>query len=86
MIITLNDKEITDALIQYVDTMGVNTSGKEVTVDMTAGRGSNGYKAEITIGATTTTEEPVVEDNVVSIESSTVEEEDTPSTTSPLFG
>ncbi len=49
MKITLVHAEIEAALINYVATQGIDISDKDVTVDMTAGRGGNGYTAEISI-------------------------------------
>lgn len=49
MKIQLNEKEITEALVQYVTQQGVDTSGKEISVDFKAGRGENGHTADIDI-------------------------------------
>lgn len=49
MKLTFNSQEIEQALISYVSTQGINLSDKDVTVNMTAGRGPNGHTAELDI-------------------------------------
>lgn len=49
MRITLNENEIKEALVRYVAGQGVDISGRNVEVSMTAGRGANGYTADIDI-------------------------------------
>ena len=49
MKVMLNDAEIKVALVDYVVGQGIDVSGKEVVVDMTAGRGENGFSANIDI-------------------------------------
>ena len=49
MKVMLNDSEIKKALVNYVVSQGIDISGKEVVVDMTAGRGENGFSANIDI-------------------------------------
>ena len=62
MKIELNDSEIKAAVAVYVATQGVNTEGKEVNVTLRAGRGENGYSAEIEVAASdVTTNTPVAE-------------------------
>lgn len=57
MRITLNENEIKEALVRYVAGQGVDVSGRNVEVSMTAGRGANGYTADIDI----TDAKPVLE-------------------------
>lgn len=47
MQITLNHDEIMDAVTQYVANQGIAITGKKIDVTMTAGRGSNGYTANV---------------------------------------
>ena len=49
MKLTFNSQEIEQALIDFVSNQGINLSDKEVSVNMTAGRGVNGYSAELNI-------------------------------------
>jgi len=49
MKIHLNQEEIQKALTEYINNQGINLTGKAVDVTLTAGRGSNGHYAEITI-------------------------------------
>lgn len=49
MKVMLNDAEIKIALVNYVVGQGIDISGKDVNVDMTAGRGENGFSANIDI-------------------------------------
>ena len=49
MRITLNQSEIEQALRQFVSSQGIDIQGKQVEVSLTAGRGINGFSAELTI-------------------------------------
>lgn len=49
MKLEINETEINNAIIAYVNTLGLDTTGKDVEVSIVAGRGSNGNKAEIEI-------------------------------------
>lgn len=49
MRITLNQSEIEQALRQFVSSQGIDIQGKQVEVNLTAGRGINGFSAELTI-------------------------------------
>jgi len=49
MKLTFNSEEIEQALISYVSSQGISLSDKQVSVHMTAGRGQNGYSAELDI-------------------------------------
>jgi len=51
MKLTIDDTEIKDAITAYVKNQGINTSGKVIDIDLTAGRNGNGHKAEISITA-----------------------------------
>ncbi len=66
MKIELNDSEIKDAVAAYVATQGVSTEDKDVQVTLRAGRGENGYTAEIEVSAMKNP--PAVTTNVVSDE------------------
>ena len=47
--ITMNEDEIVTAIKDFLDTQDVPTAGKEVEVQMVAGRGTNGHSAVITV-------------------------------------
>jgi len=47
--ISLNNEEIESALRQFVKSLGIDLTNKEIDITMVAGRGGNGYKAEISI-------------------------------------
>ena len=49
MRITLNQAEIEQALRQYAVSQGIDIQGKQVEVSLTAGRGPNGFSAELNI-------------------------------------
>jgi hypothetical protein len=51
MRIVLNEEDLKTALVGWITSQGVNTSGKKVEVSFTAGRGANGHTAEIDITA-----------------------------------
>ena len=53
MQLTIDDKEIKDAIIEYVKNQGISTTDKKVSIDLIAGRMGNGHKAEIEITADT---------------------------------
>lgn len=55
MDVTLDGKEIEEALVQYVGGLGIDISNKEIDISMTAGRKENGYTAVISIGQSTKT-------------------------------
>jgi len=52
MTIILDNAAIEEALKGYIISQGIITSGKDITVNMIAGRGENGYKAEIVLSET----------------------------------
>ena len=49
MEISLKQKEIQDALIEFINNQGIDLTGKQVVVTLTAGRGANGHSAKIEI-------------------------------------
>ena len=51
MRITLNQNEIEQALRNYVAGQGIELRDKQVEVTLTAGRGANGFYAELSIQA-----------------------------------
>jgi hypothetical protein len=65
--ITMNEAEIVTAIKDFLNTQDVPTVGKEVEVNMVAGRGANGHSAVITIKKEELVSllEPVVEPPVV---------------------
>lgn len=70
MRINLIETEIHDALIQYITNQGIDISGKDVTVSLTAGRGPSGHKAAVDIlnaGSTKVSSEEAAPDNVAQV-------------------
>ena len=51
MKLTFNSQEIEQALIEFVANQGISLADKQVEVHMVAGRGSNGFSAELDITA-----------------------------------
>ena len=49
MKIILGQNEIEVALTEYISNQGISIKGKHVEIDMTAGRGVNGFTAELNI-------------------------------------
>ena len=49
MKMTLNHKEINEAIVDWVAKQGIDLADKETTVELTAGRGTNGNSASIDI-------------------------------------
>jgi len=49
MKINLVEKEIHEALRQYIEGEGISLTGKNVEVNLTAGRGGTGHKAQVEI-------------------------------------
>jgi hypothetical protein len=49
MKIHLNEQEIIQALKEFISNQGISITGKSVEVHLTAGRGSNGHKADLEI-------------------------------------
>lgn len=49
MDISLNNDEIQEAIVNYINTKGISTSGKDVEINIVAGRKGNGLKAEVAI-------------------------------------
>ena len=52
--LNLNQAAIEAALVDYVATMGISTEGKEIEVSLTAGRGANGFSADVSLISTNT--------------------------------
>lgn len=53
MKIILDETELKSALVSWVKSQGVDTVGKDIDVSFKAGRGVNGYEAEIEINSST---------------------------------
>lgn len=51
MQITLNESEIVQAIKDYIGNQGIGVTDKHLEVSMVAGRGANGYSANIEIMA-----------------------------------
>ena len=47
MKMTLNHEEINEAIVDWVAKQGIDLADKETTVELTAGRGTNGNSASI---------------------------------------
>ncbi len=81
MKINLDQKEIHQAISNYVSELGLRTNGKVLEIDFTAGRGANGLCADITITPTTdksTEDKNPFEDNSLSANNNIGTEEDQP--------
>ncbi len=52
MQITLNHQEIETAITEYIGNQGIQIQDKTTAVSMTAGRGNNGYTANVLISST----------------------------------
>ena len=50
MKINLNEKEIHQAIIEFIGSEGIDLSTKQVNIELTAGRKPNGFYADVTIG------------------------------------
>ena len=75
MKMTLNHEEINEAIVDWIAKQGIDLADKETTVELTAGRGSNGNSASIDIKSmnhkatvVTQVEEHVWNDIEVSVE------------------
>jgi len=49
MQIIINEDEILEAIKGYISNQGIVTAGREITVELTAGRGPNGSRATVEI-------------------------------------
>jgi len=54
MRITLHNDEIEQALKAYVSTVGISLDGKDVDINIIAGRGTNGTSVELDVNPTST--------------------------------
>jgi 6-phosphogluconolactonase/glucosamine-6-phosphate isomerase/deaminase len=48
--INLNEKEIHQAIIEFIGSEGIDLSEKQVNIELTAGRKPNGFYADVEIG------------------------------------
>ena len=91
MLIKLRQTEIEEALSQYIANQGINLTGKQVKIDFTASRGSDGLTADVDITnasdgksgqviprAAVKTEAPVAEQPETSAEEAPAQEEQAP--------
>ena len=49
MQIIINEDEILEAIKGYISNQGIITAGREITIELTAGRGPNGSRATVEI-------------------------------------
>lgn len=65
--ILLDQNAIEEALTNYIGetTLGVDLSQKEVSIKLTAGRGGNGFRAEVLIASRELTAEEEAENDTV---------------------
>ena len=54
MRVTLHNEEINQALKAYISSAGISLSGKDVEINIIAGRGTNGTSAEMDINSMST--------------------------------
>ena len=73
MQIIINEEEILEAIKGYITKQGIVTAGREITVELTAGRGPNGSRATVEI--TKPDGEPTVHEVFASNEEKAVEED-----------
>lgn len=74
MQIVLNEDEMKTAIRDYITSQGIDTVGKDIEIDLTAGRGANGFSASINIVPVTTTGNKM-EDNFKPVSKDPVMEE-----------
>lgn len=89
MQISLKQSEIVSAIRGYIETQGINLSGKNVDISFTSGRKGNGLTADVNIYVGEKEEEEVVSEEVATEDAPEVvqEIEVTPVTEgSSLFG
>lgn len=89
MQISLKQSEIVSAIRGYIETQGINLSGKNVDISFTSGRKGNGLTADVNIYVGEKEEEEVVSEEVATEDAPEVvqEIEATPVTEgSSLFG
>lgn len=89
MQISLKQSEIVSAIHGYIETQGINLSGKNVDISFTSGRKGNGLTADVNIYVGEKEEEEVVSEEVATEDAPEVvqEIEVTPVTEgSSLFG
>ena len=71
MQIIINEDEILEAIKGYISNQGIITAGREITVELTAGRGPNGSRATVEITkfeGSPTTHEVFTSGNVKTVE------------------
>ena len=71
MQIIINEDEILEAIKGYISNQGIVTAGREITVELTAGRGPNGSRATVEItkfDGSPTTHEVFTSGNVKTVE------------------
>jgi len=66
--ITIDSEAIQEALVAYIANQGLDITNKEVKVQMTAGRGANGYSAAITIISNTVSTNTSTDDEILTRE------------------
>lgn len=76
--ITLNEEEIVTAIKDYLNTQDVPTAGKEVEVNMVAGRGANGHSAIVSVKKEEEKKELVPEAPVKPIKAAPEKKKETP--------
>ena len=71
MQIIINEDEILEAIKGYISNQGIVTTGREITIELTAGRGPNGSRATVEITkfeGSPTTHEVFTSGNVKTVE------------------
>ena len=58
--ITLSQSDLEEALLKYIQDLGVSIHGADVSVDLTAGRGANGFSASINLDFPKKVDIPVI--------------------------
>jgi len=95
--VTIDQDNIESALVKHLESLGVSTEGKNISVELSAGRGLKGFTAEITVAQSTgeasvgqtsetaTTTEPVVVESKADAVEVGVEDEAEPKPNKSLF-
>jgi hypothetical protein len=82
--ITLSQSDLEEALLKYIQDLGVSIHGADVSVDLTAGRGANGFSASINLDFPKKVDIPVIPmvgKKILSNMEAMVKEMDEPKTT-----
>jgi len=92
MDIELNETEIKEGLADYVEKQGLSLKGKDIDINIVAGRSNNGFRASLSISPSNSPKvekETIQENNTEELEvekEEKIKEESTPPPTKLVFG